>query len=101
MIKGKAKMEFGVGDIRMTACLNGDVGVLCCDTQRPHGIGEKVPVEDGWNVDQSEVIMTFSRPESIDALIAELTDAKDMMLGNYKGELNKRDGLMDLDAFLD
>lgn len=28
MIKGKAKMEFGTGDIRMTACLSGEVVAL-------------------------------------------------------------------------
>ena len=29
MIKGKAKMEFGTGDIRMTGALSGDIGALC------------------------------------------------------------------------
>lgn len=46
MIKGKAKMEFGTGDIRMTGALSGGIGALCCITQEPHEIGEKVPVED-------------------------------------------------------
>lgn len=48
MIKGKAKMEFGSGDIRMTGALSNGVGALCCITQEPHEIGEKVPVEDEW-----------------------------------------------------
>lgn len=44
MIKGKAKMEFGTGDIRMTGALSGGIGALCCITQEPHEIGEKAPV---------------------------------------------------------
>lgn len=36
MIKGKAKMEFGTGDIRMTGALSGGIGALCCITQEPH-----------------------------------------------------------------
>lgn len=28
MIKGKAKMEFGTGDIRMTGALSGGIGAL-------------------------------------------------------------------------
>lgn len=44
MIKGKAKMEFGSGDIRMTGALSNGVGALCCIAQEPHEIGEKVPI---------------------------------------------------------
>lgn len=51
MIKGKAKMEFGTGDIRMTGALSGGIGALCCITQEPHEIGEKVPVEDTWDAE--------------------------------------------------
>ena len=72
MIKGKAKMEFGTGDIRMTGALSGGIGALCCITQEPHEIGEKAPVEDAWDTEQAEVILTFTKTESIDALIAEL-----------------------------
>lgn len=46
MIKGKAKLEFGTGDIRMTGALSNNIGALCCITQPPHKIGEKVPVEE-------------------------------------------------------
>lgn len=41
MIKGKAKLEFGTGDIRMTGALSNNIGALCCITQPPHKIGEK------------------------------------------------------------
>lgn len=83
MIKGKAKMEFGTGDIRMTACLSGEVAALCCITQEPHEIGERVP-----------------EPESINALIGELADARDMMTGTYDGDLTEHDGLLDFDSFM-
>lgn len=100
MIKGKAKMEFGTGDIRMTGALSGGIGALCCITQEPHEIGEKVPVEDSWDVDQAEVILTFAKTESIDALIAELQDVKAMMDGRYPFEKGRvRADEMDFDAF--
>ncbi|HBZ23018.1 MAG TPA: hypothetical protein DEO47_01375 [Dorea longicatena] len=101
MIKGKAKMEFGTGDIRMTGALSGGIGALCCITQEPHEIGEKVPVEDSWDVDQAEVILTFTKTESIDALIAELQDVKAMMDGSYPFEKSRiREHELDFDAFL-
>lgn len=64
MIKGKAKMEFGTGDIRMTGALSGGIGALCCITQEPHEIGEKIPVEDTWDTEQAEVVLTFTKTES-------------------------------------
>lgn len=101
MIKGKAKMEFGTGDIRMTGALSNGIGALCCITQEQHEIGEKVPVEDTWNVDQAEVILTFSKTESIDTLIAELQDVKEMMEGTYPLEKGRtREQELDFDAFM-
>lgn len=100
MIKGKAKMEFGTGDIRMTACLSDKVGALCCVTQEPHEIGERAPVTDKWNPGEAQVIMTFTKPESVDALIAELMDARDMMTGTYEGDLVENEGFFDLDSFM-
>lgn len=77
------------------------LGALCCITQKPHEIGERVPVEDGWNTDQAEVIMTFTRTESIDALIAELQDVKAMMNGSYPFEKERiREHELDFDTFL-
>ena len=94
MIKGKAKLEFGTGDIRMTGALSNNIGALCCITQPPHEIGEKVPV-------QAEVILTFSRTESIDALIAELQDVKAMMNGTYPFERGRiREQNLDFDTFM-
>lgn len=101
MIKGKAKMEFGNGDIRMTACLSGETGALCCITQESHEIGERVPIDDTWSSKEAEVIMTFTKPESIDALIAELTDVRDMMTGVYDKELTEHEGLLDFDSFME
>ena len=101
MIKGKAKLEFGTGDIRMTGALSNNIGALCCITQPPHEIGEKVPVEDEWNPVQAEVILIFSRTESIDALIAELQDVKAMMNGTYPFEKGRiREKNLDFDAFM-
>ena len=101
MIRGKAKMEFGNGDIRMTSCLSGETGALCCITQEPHEIGERIPIDDTWSSKEAEVIMTFTNPKSIDALIAELTDVRDMMTGTYDKELMEHEGLLDFDSFME
>lgn len=85
----------------MTACLSGEVAALCCITQEPHEIGERVPVTDTWSSREAQVIMTFTKPESIDALIGELTDARKMMVGTYDGSLTEYEGLLDLDSFMD
>lgn len=101
MIKGKAKMEFGTGDIRMTGALSGGIGALCCITQEPHEIGEKIPVEDTWGTEQAEVVLTFTKTESIDALITELQDVKAMMNGSYPFEnVSVRQKDLDFDAFM-
>jgi len=101
VIKGKAKMEFGTGDIRMTAVLSEGTGALCCITQEPHKINERVPVGDGWNADDAQVIMTFTKKASIDALIAELTDVGRMMEGSYPLNERLQHSLgIDLDKFL-
>ena len=93
MIKGKAKLEFGTGDIRMTGALSNNIGALCCITQPPHEIGEKVPVEDEWDPVQAEVILTFSRTESI--------DVKAMMNGIYPLEKGRiREQNLDFDTFM-
>ena len=90
MIKGKA-----------TGVLSRVIGALGGRTQIPPEIGERVPVEDGWNTDQAEVIMTFTRTESIDALIAELQDVKAMMNGSYPFEKERiREHELDFDTFL-
>lgn len=101
MIKGKSKMEFGTGDIRMTGCISQDVGALCCITQESHEIGEKAPVSDTWNAKEAQVIMTFTKTESIDALIAELEDVKALMLGEFpeKDRVTHVEAF-DFDAFL-
>ena len=52
-------------------------------------------------MDQAEVILTFTKTESIDALIAELTDVKAMMDGSYPFEKSRiREHELDFDAFL-
>lgn len=101
MIKGKAKLEFGKGDIRMTGCFSHGLGALCMITQEPHKIGEKAPVTDTWSTLEAQTIMTFSKIESIDALIAELEDVKAFMLGEFPedGRVDHKDEF-DFDSFL-
>lgn len=102
MIKDKAKLEFGTGDIRVTGCFSYGTGALCMITQEPHEIGSKAPVEDTWSVDEAQVIMTFTKPESIDALIAELQDVKMFMKGEFPedGRVDHEERF-DFDSFLE
>ena len=90
MIKGIAKMEFGTGDILMTAVLSDEVGALCCVTQEPHEIGELVPNGVGWNPDDAQVCLTFTKVESVDSMIAELTCLRSMMDGSFDFTESKR-----------
>ena len=62
--------------------------------------GIPVPV-DAWDTEQAEVILTFTKTESIDALIAELQDVKAMMDGSYPFENRRvRQKDLDFDAFM-
>ena len=102
MIKGKAKLEFGTGDIRMTSCFSHGTGALCMITQEPYEIGSKAQVSNTWNTKEAQTIMTFTKTESIDALIAELLDVKAFMLGEFpddgRVDHNER---FDFDTFLE
>jgi len=102
MIKGIAKMEFGSGDILMTAVLSDKVGALCCITQEPHEINERVPNGEGWNPDDAQVILTFTKVESLDAMIAELQLLRSMMDDSYDFKDGRfyADGTIDFDRFM-
>lgn len=100
MIKGKAKLEFGTGDIRMTSCLGNGIGAVCCVTHAPQVIGSAMTVEDDWSPSNSEVILTFTKVESIDVLIKKLNETKQYMLGNVPNNVKYIDGPLDFDAFL-
>lgn len=101
MIKGKAKMEFGTGDIFLLGGLNEGDGVLFCMTQEPHEINERKKVEADWSAKKCDVIISFTRTESIDALIAELQNVKAMMEGTYQFNADFFEEPFDLDAFME
>lgn len=80
-------LEFGKGDI----CINGGyfegdnkekIGIVTFINQEPHEIGEagiiKANVE--YKIKDFPVIMTFTKVESIDAVIGQLLEAKSNML---------------------
>lgn len=110
MIKGKAKLEFGNGDIRLTPVMISGVGALCCVTQDLEDIdsyrqfkslyGDLI-VQDAVN--NSEVILTFSNVESVDILIAMLKRVRMFMddskpLQNIKVDILS--GQLSFDDFL-
>jgi len=102
MIRGKAKLEFGVGDIKITQALRKDgIGALCFVTQEQREIGERVDNEKSWTPNESQVIFTFSKVDSIDVLIDNLEEVKRLMNGNFD-ERNYYSSIdeMDFDSFL-
>lgn len=84
MLKGKAELNFGTGDIHIvSSCTaDGEIGCVVFENQNPPRSIGKNP--DGFNKEfipeEYPVIMTFSKVESIDALIGELLNAKANML---------------------
>jgi hypothetical protein len=73
VIKGKAKLEFGTGTICMRPCIREDgIGALFLCSSEPHNIGVLVPAGDDWKPENSEVVMTFTNPKSVKALITDL-----------------------------
>ena len=79
MIKGKAEVAFGRGDVRTTTMLYGNVGMYVLDNQLPHKIGESIPVEDDFTVAGKDVMLTFSNVESLDVVINDLLEIKRLM----------------------
>lgn len=99
-IKGKAKAEFGTGDIRVTTILSGEVGALCLKTEGTHApIGTDVS-NKGWLPEQSEVILTFTKTESIDVLIKKLHAVKDFMQGFIPPDGQIIENTLDLESFM-
>lgn len=80
----QVKMEFGTGDIHIVStCTNdGEIGYVAFENQNPPRPIGKNP--DGFNKEfmpkEYPIIMTFSKVESIDALIGELLYARENML---------------------
>ena len=84
MIKGKAKMEFGTGDIRLTPMMENGVGVLCCLTQSPTDYKKWMMFNDPeagpYNIiEHTEVMLTFTNIESIKTVIKQLNRVVNLM----------------------
>lgn len=85
MIKGKAEINFGTGDIMMTTMLEDKKGIYILENQEPHEIGEGLPVNSDFTIEGKPIMITFTRTESIDVIIKDLQCIKDMMI-NGAGE---------------
>ena len=55
MIKGKAEIVFGTGDIRTTTLLHDGKGIYVLDNQEVHKIGEKLKVSDEYTIRGKEI----------------------------------------------
>lgn len=91
MIKGKAEIKFGTGDIRTTSLISENIGIYVLENSEPHEIGDTHPVEDSFTINGKPVMITFSKVESIDVVIQDLLDIKQIMIegvGNDAKTLN-------------
>lgn len=96
MVKGKAKLIFGTGDIMMTPVLHSEndiprYGMLAFKTTEPHEIGSYTGNDTGYRLSNADALMVFYKVESIDACIERLNALKEMMLGGT-------DDVMELDS---
>ena len=87
MVKGKAKLIFGTGDIMMTPVLHSEndipqYGMLAFKTTEPHEIGSYIGNDKGYMLSNADTLMVFHKVESIDACIERLNTLKEMMLGS-------------------
>lgn len=85
MITGKAKVEFGSGDVLITPMVKQDLskGCIVLQNKGTHVIGEYSSTEN-FKMEESDTLITFSKTESIDVLIERLQKLRNMM----NGELN-------------
>ena len=83
MIKGKALVQFGTGDILITPLRNNvdgiSTGAVCLNQDTPGEINRRTPVTDQEFSKEASVILTFSKVESIDVLINSLIWLKKCM----------------------
>jgi hypothetical protein len=83
MITGKAKVELGTGDVIITPLVKVSLDKGCLVLQQseiPHDIGEYLP-QEGFKQEKNDIVLSFSRTESIDVMIERLQDLKSMMNG--------------------
>lgn len=78
------ELEFGKGDIHIvsSSTVDGSIGYVAFENQNPPRPIGKNTDGIGKEFDPSEypIIMSFTKTESIDALIGELLNAKDNMV---------------------
>lgn len=88
MLKGNAELNFGNGDIHIvSSCdMDGEIGYVVFENSKtPMPIGINY---EGFNKEfvpkEYPIIMTFTKTESIDALIDELLYVKENMIRLHK-----------------
>ena len=82
MITGKAKIEFGTGDILITPMLKEDKtkGCVVLQNKGTHTIGEYTPA-DSFKGEGDDTVISFTKIESLDVLIERLEKLRSMMSG--------------------
>lgn len=81
MIKGKAEIQFGTGDVMTTSLISNNLGVYILENSTgKHNIGDTHPIEGDFTIKDKPVMITFAKAESIDVIIEDLLDIKQMMI---------------------
>lgn len=74
--KNRTMLHFGEGDIHITDAKMGEESLVIFHKMEPREIGSSAPELHGTECDDFAVGMTFTKSESIDAVIAVLLEHK-------------------------
>ena len=81
MIQGKAKLEFGNGDIWVLPMFKKDgTGKLLLCSTHPGKVGQAVEIPENFDPNVAEVVMTFTNSGSVMVVIRQLLDIYDWLL---------------------
>lgn len=76
-IEGKAHMQFGSGDIRSSIGTCNNIAAIAFANGEPRPIGHIY--ENELKISDIAVVMAFTKTESIDVVIDQLTQLKEIM----------------------
>ncbi len=81
MIKGKAVVKFGTGDILITPMVKTDFsgGFIVLQNKGTHIVGERT---QNFEPGDNDTVLSFDTVESLEVLIERLQRLKDMMSGD-------------------
>lgn len=99
MIEGRSKLTFGTGDIMITPVVHRadkedekpDYGMCAFENHEIREIGSNLGGDPNYKLSQSDVLMVFTKIESLDVVIERLQMLREMMLGEKDDLLEMSD----------